>query len=386
MPIEQITDAAGLDALLADARAAGRCALDTEFVWERTYAPVLCLVQIATPARLAVVDPLMGAPLEPVAQLVADPAVRKAMHAPGADLSGFALHFGTGAASVFDAQLAAGFAGYGGSLSLERMLDQSVKVKLKHAEGFTDWSRRPLTDTQVAYAADDVRHLLAAMDALEARLESQGRARWAHEEMERRYGPGAQLVQDPDTAWRRVAGRGKLRGDGLIALIAVAGWREREARRRDIPTSWLVRDPTLIELARRRPRTAAEAQDVRGLQLKRGPQLDALLEVLAKADGPAPERAAELPQELRNRVKAVLPLASAVLQAACGEAGIASELVATRDDLESLIRVVGEGGSDHPLLQGWRRELAGEPLLRLLRGEVTLQVVAGPPHVAERAV
>ena len=166
------------------------------------------------------------------------------MHAPGADLSGFALHFGTGAASVFDAQLAAGFAGYGGSLSLERMLDQSVKVKLKHAEGFTDWSRRPLTDTQVAYAADDVRHLLAAMEALEARLESQGRARWAHEEMERRYGPGAQLVQDPDTAWRRVAGRGKLRGDGLIALSRwPAGASGRRAGATSPPAGWCATRP-----------------------------------------------------------------------------------------------------------------------------------------------
>lgn len=386
MTIEQITDAAGLQSLLADARAEGRCALDTEFVWERTYAPVLCLVQIATAERLAVVDPLRGAPLAPVAELVADGAVVKAMHAPGADLTGLALHFGTGAAGVFDAQLAAGFAGYGGSLSLERMLDQSVGVRLKHAEGFTDWSKRPLTPAQIAYAADDVRHLLRAMDALEERLARQGRDRWAHEEMQRRCGPGAQLVQDPGQAWRRVAGRGKLRGEQLTALVAVAAWREQEARRRDIPTSWLVRDPTVIELARRRPATATEAQEVRGLQLKRGPQLDGLLAALAGAKGPPPERAAELPAELRNRVKVVLPLASSVLQAACAQAGIASELVATRDDLESLIRVVAEGGEDHPLLEGWRRELAGEPLLRLLRGEVTIRVVPGPPHVAERAV
>jgi ribonuclease D len=384
--IEQITDAAGVESLLADARAAGRCALDTEFVWERTYAPVLCLVQIATPDRLAVVDPLQGAPLEPIARIIADPSVCKAMHAPSGDLTGFALHFGTGAAAVFDAQLAAGFAGFGGSLSLQRMLDQSVGVKLRHAEGFSDWSKRPLTEQQIEYAADDVRHLLAAMDALEQRLRELGRDGWADEEMDRRYGPGAQLVQDPDQAWRRVGGRGKLRGEQLGLLVAVAAWREREARRRDIPTGWLVRDPTLIELARRRPATPAEAQQVRGLQLKRGSQLDSLLEVLAGADGSAPERAREIGSEMRNRIRVVLPLASAVLQAACAEAGIASELVATRDDLESLIRMAGEGdASDHALLSGWRRELAGEPLLRLLRGEVSLRVVPGPPHVAEQS-
>ena len=384
MSIEQITDDAGLASLLADARGEGRCALDTEFVWERTYAPVLCLVQIATAERLAVVDPLRGAPLQPVAELVADGSVVKAMHAPGADLTGLALHFDTGAAAVFDTQLAAGFAGLGGSLSLERMLDQTLGVRLKHAEGFTDWSKRPLTETQVAYAGDDVRYLLAAMEALVERLRDQGRHRWADEEMDRRYGPDAQLVQDPDQAWRRVAGRGKLRGEQLVALVAAAAWREREARRRDIPTSWLVRDPTLIELARRRPRTVEEARAVRGLQLKNGPQLDGLLTVLAEADGPAPERGAELPSELRNRIKVVLPLASSVLQAVCAQAGIASELVATRDDLESLIRVVAEGGDDHPLLHGWRRELAGDELLRLLRGEMALRVLPGPPHVAGR--
>jgi ribonuclease D len=384
MTIEQITDADALAGLLADARSAGRCALDTEFVWERTYAPVLCLVQIATPARLAVVDPLRGAPLEPVAELMSDRSVVKAMHAAGADLTAFALHFGAPAAAVFDTQLAAGFAGYGGSLSLERLLDQAVHVRLKHAEGFTDWSKRPLTEAQVAYAADDVRHLLDAMDALEGRLAEQGRDRWAHEEMARRY-DGALLIQDPDEAWRRVAGRGKLRGEQLSALVAVAAWREREARRRDIPTSWLVRDPTLVELARRRPRTAEEAADIRGLQIKRGPQLDDLLRVLGQAHGPPPERSVELSSELRDRIRVVLPLASSVLQAACAEAGIASELVATRDDLESLIRIVAEGGDDHPLLSGWRREVAGERLLRLLRGEIALRVVDGPPHVAGRA-
>jgi ribonuclease D len=388
MPIEQITDDAGLASVLADARAAGRCAVDTEFVWERTYAPVLCLVQIATPTRLAVIDPVRGAPLEPVGELLADPSVQKVMHAPTADLAGFALHFGTAPAAIYDVQLAAGFAGYGGSLSLEKLLAQVAGVRLRHAEGFTDWSRRPLTDVQMAYAADDVAHLLSAAMVLEQRLEQQGRTRWADEEMERRYGPGAQLTQDPDEAWRRVGGRGKLRGEQLAALVAAAAWREREARRRDIPTSWLIRDATLVELARRRPRTASEAQHVRGLQLKRGPQMDSLLSVLASARGEPPARSADIAPEVRNRIKIVLPLATAVLQATCAEAGIASELVATRDDLESLIAhtATSEQNGSHPLLSGWRREVAGEPLLRLLRGEVALRVVSGPPHVAERAI
>ena len=169
MQIEQVTSAEALGPLLDAARAEGRCAIDTEFVWERTYAPGLCLVQIATAERLAVVDPVEGAPLEPVAELIADPAVEKVMHAPSGDLAAFVLHHDVRPQHVYDTQLAAGFAGYGGTLSLERLLEAAVRVRLRHDEGFTDWQRRPLTPTQVEYAADDVRYLLGAADALRKR-------------------------------------------------------------------------------------------------------------------------------------------------------------------------------------------------------------------------
>jgi ribonuclease D len=387
MELEQITTGAALGPLLDQARAEGTCAVDTEFVWERTYAPALCLVQLATAERLAVIDPLAGAPLDPVADLMADPGVEKVMHAPSGDLAAFVLHHDVRPRNVFDTQVAAGFAGYGGSPSLERLLDQAVGVRLRHDEGFTDWSRRPLTRTQIEYAADDVRYLLDAASALRARLAGQGREAWVDEEMEQRYGDGATLVQDPEAAWRRVSGRGRLRGEQVSALAAAAAWREREARRRDLPASWLIKDATLIEIARRRPRTPRDAESIRGLQLRKGAQLDGLLAAVAGA-GPPPSGASEgdLPGEVRRRVRVVLPLASAVLQARCAEAGVASELVATRAELEALIagQAMGADGG-HPLLSGWRRELAGDSLLALLRGEIALRVLPRAPHVAEQA-
>jgi ribonuclease D len=386
MQLEQITTGEALAPLLDDARAAGTCAVDTEFVWERTYAPALCLVQLATPGRLAVIDPLAGAPLQPVADLMADPAVEKVMHAPSGDLAAFVLHHDVRPRNVFDTQLAAGFAGYGGSPSLERLLEQAVNVRLRHDEGFTDWARRPLTPVQIEYAADDVRHLLAAAAALRQRLERQGRRAWVDEELEQRYGDRAALVQDPEQAWRRVSGRGRLRGEQTAALAAVAAWREREARRRDLPASWLIKDATLIEIARRRPRTPRDAEGIRGLQLRRGAQLDGMLAAVAAA-GPPPPGATDgdLPGDVRRRIRVVLPLASAVLQARCAEAGVASELVATRADLEALIAGQAMGSDDgHPLLHGWRHELAGESLLRLLRGEIALRVLPRAPHVAEQ--
>jgi ribonuclease D len=386
MQLEQITTGSALGPLLDQARAEGTCAVDTEFVWERTYAPGLCLVQLATATRLAVIDPLEGAPLEPVAELIADAAVEKVMHAPSGDLAAFVLHFDVRPRNVYDTQVAAGFAGYGGSPSLERLLDQAVGVRLRHDEGFTDWQRRPLTPTQIEYAADDVRHLLAAAEALRARLARQGREGWVAEEMRQRYGEDAALVQDPAQAWRRVSGRGRLRGEQLAALAAAAEWREREARRRDLPASWLIKDATLIEVARRRPRTARDAESIRGLQVRKGPQLDGLLAAVAAAETVPPGASeADLPGDVRRRVRVVLPLASAVLQARCAEANIASELVATRAELESLIagQAMNSNGA-HPLLQGWRRELAGESLLRLLRGEVALKVLPRSPHVTEQ--
>ncbi len=385
--IERITDPQQVASLVEEARGEGRCAVDTEFVWERTYAPALCLIQIATAGRLAVVDPLQGGPLEPIAELMADAAVTKVMHAASGDLAAFVLHFASRPAGIYDTQLAGGFAGYGGSLSLERLLDASVGVKLQHDEGFTDWQKRPLTETQVEYAADDVKYLLAAADALNARLDELGRAAWLAEELDQRFGPQAALVQDPDTAWRRVAGRGKLRGQQLGVLVSVAAWREREARERNMPAAWLVKDATLVELARRRPKTPAQAEGVRGLNLRRGVRMDGLLAAIEDAGDPPPPSEIELTGDLRRRVRSVLPLASSVLQARCAAAGIASELVATRADVEALIAHQALGDADsQPLLRGWRRELAGDHLLALLRGEVSLRVLPGPPHVAESPV
>jgi ribonuclease D len=181
-----------------------------------------------------------------------------------------------------------------------------------------------------------------------------------------------------------VGGRGRLHGAQAAALAAIAAWREREARRRDLPAAWLVKDATLIEVARRRPRTARDAESIRGLQLRRQ-QLEGLLAAIAFADGaPPPDVDADLPGDVRRRVRVVLPLASAVLQARCASAEVASELVATRADLEALIARQAMGGDGaHPLLHGWRHELAGESVMRLLRGEVALRVLPAAPHVDE---
>ena len=260
-----LADRQAVEEIASRAAAANRVALDTEFFWERTYAPQLCLVQVAVDEHVALVDPLEGAPLEPIAELVADPNVEVVMHAPAGDLLAFGLRYGVKPTRVVDTQLLAGFVGLTASASLDRLVDAVLKTQLHHDESFSDWRRRPLTPVQCRYAADDVRYLIPLVDRLFERLDQRGRRAWAEAEMSRRYADGEDVVPDPQRAWRKVQRRGKLAPRQLAVLRAVSAWREETARRRDIPASWLVKDPTLIELARLAPQSEEEARRIRGI-------------------------------------------------------------------------------------------------------------------------
>ncbi len=257
---EPIVDAAGAAALAADARVAGRSAIDLEFLWERTDRPQPCLVSVAVGDRVELVDPIEGAPLEPIGELVADPDVTVVMHAPSADLILLVSALGIRPTAILDTQLLAGFVGLGSGQSLGSLVERALGVRLAKSESYTDWSRRPLSPEQLSYAADDVRYLLPLVDELQARMRRLGREQWAVDEHVRRYGPQARFVPDPDEAWRRVKGHGRLSPADRAVLRSLAAWREREASRRDRPAAWVVPDRTLLVLARRRGATRAAIQ------------------------------------------------------------------------------------------------------------------------------
>ena len=380
--IEHLTDPAAVRAFAADARAEGRLALDTEFVWERTYSPVPCLLQLATAERLAVLDPLEEVDVGPISELVADPAVQLVMHAPAGDLLLFATRYGVRATNVFDTQLAAGFVGYGISMAYDRLVERALNVTLKHNETFSDWSRRPLTETQIAYAADDVRYLFALADALVGQLGEMGRRSWAEDEIARRYGPDATIEPDPQRAYLKVARRGRLSGRQLSALRAVAAWREEEARSRDLPPGWVLKDPSVVEVARRNPADAAALARLRGLGNLSASAAQRLLDALARAaDAEPPKAARELSPGLARRVAAASSLGAVLVRARCEGAHIAPELVATRADLESFVEAIASGGEDHGLLSGWRRELVGDELRELVEGNVALALDPQAPYV-----
>jgi len=380
--IELLTTTAEVQAFATEARSQGRLALDTEFLWERTYAPIPCLVQVATVDRLAVIDPIEGGDVGPIAELVADPRVELLMHAPSGDLLLFARRFGVQPARITDVQLLAGFVGLGCSLAYDRLVERVLRIRLEHNETFSNWSKRPLSETQVAYAADDVRHLHAIADALARKIEKRGRTAWAADELDRRY--GARMgVPDPRRAYLKLPRRGRLTGRQLAVLREVAAWREGEAQREDLPVGWILKDPTVVEIARTMPRDPTAISRVRGAGNLAGAALKELTQAIsAGIEGEPIEMPREPSSDVVRRVATASELASVLLRIRCDEADLATELVATRAECERFVEgIVTDDLAGHPLAEGCRSELVGSELRELVEGRISIAALAAEPYL-----
>lgn len=365
-------------------------ALDTEFLTERTYFPKLCLIQIATPSVLATVDPLACEDLAPLGELLAEQPTL-VVHAGTQDLAILQRRFGMVPDRVFDTQIAAAFLGFGHSIGYARLVEACCEVSLKRSQAYTDWSKRPLDSRQLDYALDDVRHLLPIRDQLTARLDSQQRQEWANEEFERARRVAISET-DPRDQWRRVSGKRAKSGRQMAILQELAAWREEEAQRRDIPRQRVVPDRVLLEIARRVPKNAREMEGMRGLhprELQRSGT--AIVDVVQRGaarpqsswpSSPAPARLDDDP-----KVAVAAALTDVYLKTRVRDLGLAPQLLANRQDLETLIRAVANGsvgGGDAArndpeepairLLEGWRRDVAGNDVLRLLDGQLAIRV------------
>lgn len=381
-----IRTTAELQELCDRARAAGRLGLDTEFLWERTYSPQLCLAQLNVEDEVFLADPLEGVELDPIAELISDPEVEVIMHAPHADLVAFALRYGADPVNTFDTQVAAGFAGYSAGLAYERLVHDVTKRRVQPSESFTDWSRRPLGEKQLRYAGEDVEHLFAMRDRLREQLEEQGRDGWTREELARRFDGASHYVTQPEEAWRKVGRRGKLGASGLTVLREVAAWRERLARTRDLPVGWVAKDPTLIEVARRKPTSHKELMRVRGVDgSMKQRDVTELLDAIQRGQAAEPivEPTAPQVRGVRRRTAIAKGLATALLRARCEAEEIAPELVGTSSDVEDLISWVAAGADPATapfLLQGWR-EPFGADLVDLVDGRIQLQLIDEDPYL-----
>ena len=367
------------------ARREGRLGIDTEFMPEGRYKPLLCLVQISVGGEIVVLDPLAGFDPAPLAEVLADPAVEVVLHAGRQDVALLRRQWRTDLTSVFDTQVAAGFAGFSAQAGYLGLLHDVLRIRLAKSASFTRWDQRPLTPEQLRYAREDVEHLLPLTDDLQRRLRDLGRLDWAREEC--RPVAASTDERDPDEVWRRLPRASGLDPRERAVARELAAWRERTAEREDRPVGAILRDPSVVELAKRQPRDRAALGSIRGItpdvMRRRGEEIVGAIERGRRGE---PIRLA--PEERLSTDSGdgpVIALAESFVRARALEAGLAYELIAARADLSPVVVSVRRGLEPPPVrtLQGWRRELVGEELLALLRGGRTLHVRDGRVAVTE---
>jgi len=360
--------------------AAGSFALDTEFVRERTFFIQLGIVQVAIDGLEAIIDPLAMEVLDPLYEVIADPAVEKIVHAGEQDFAALYERGGVVPANVFDSQIAAALVGYGDQISYAKLTARVTGVQLSKLETLTDWTARPLTKAQIEYSLEDVRYLSAIREHLRSRLDELGRSGWEREECARLESPETYRNLEPREYYRRLK-TGGLNDESLGVLRSVAAWREEVARSRNLPRGWVMRDQSILEIARRRPSSPKSLKQIRSLKPSQiGKDGDAIVRAVieGEANPITPQLAEGARLKVPPQIDSIARLLEAWLYARAAEAEIAPSMLATRSDLKSL--VVGHYHSKVPelaLLAGWRRELVGQDLLDILDGKKTLHIEDG---------
>jgi ribonuclease D len=362
---------------LADfcARLAGQAfvAVDTEFMRETTYWPKLCLIQAASPGGIeATIDPLAeNLDLTPLLNVMRDTSILKVFHAARQDVEIF-NNLGAMPAPLFDTQIAGMAAGYGEQIAYDALVRRILKIDLDKSSRFTDWARRPLSDSQLSYALADVTHLARLYPMLRAQLEKAGRLSWVTEEMEAMRDPALYDV-DPENAWRRLKPR-KFTAKYLAVFRGVAAWRERTAQQRDQPRGRILKDEAIDELAAQAPLDADGLNRLRSVPKgfagsKFGPDLlEAIHQALVDPEAYAPKIERD-GGPTSPAAGAVVELLKVLLKARSEDAGVASKLIATVADLE---KIANSDRADTPALKGWRLQAFGEDALKLKRGELAL--------------
>lgn len=350
-------------------------AVDTEFLREKTYYPRLCLIQVATPERCACIDPLALDDLEPLFERLYDPSTTVVMHAAHQDLEIFHHLRGELPPRVFDTQLAAPLLGHPEQMGYARLVEHVLGVSLPKTHSRADWTRRPLPQAQLRYAADDVVYLARLYPKLRAALEARGRLAWLEEDFAELSRPG-RYQTPPEQAWRKIRAAEKLKDVALSVLQHLAAWRERTARASDIPRNWLLRDDVLLDLARQQPDSLDELKHIRDIReafaRRHG---KALIDLIQRAAETPPEPLPARQQRVRAtpEQEALVDALHAVVQLRASENELSAASLGSRKDLLKLV----SGERDLPLLHGWRHAMVGRDLLRLLAGQTSLTVAQG---------
>jgi len=357
--------------------------VDTEFLRETTYYPLLCVAQIASDDEAFVIDALApGIDLTPFYQLMANERVMKVFHAARQDIE-IVWH----AAKliphpIFDTQVAAMVLGYGDSISYDQLVQRITGDTLDKSHRFTDWTHRPLSEAQLRYAVSDVTHLRDVYKALVADLERRGRANWVEDEMRVLTSPDTYRM-DPDSAWQRLKTRVR-KPKELAVLIDVAAWREREAQARDVPRSRILKDEVIADIAVQAPSTIEKLKGLRSLPkgFERSRWGEAIVAAVNHGLARDPKT---LPHQTRHQPApngaATVELLKVLLRMISERHHVAAKVIATVDDLE---RIAANDDAEVPALMGWRRELFGEKALALKHGKLALAIEKGRVAAIER--
>ena len=376
-----ITSANALDEFCEALRDSPRLALDTEFVGEDSFVPKLELIQVATNNAAAIIDfPAVqsAGSLDAFWEIVCNPAIQKVVHAGRQDLDLFAVHAGQIPKPFFDTQIAAAMVGFGPQVAYANLVQRVHGKKLDKAHTFTNWSARPLSQDQLAYALEDVTFLLAIHDHLHARLSKLGRLHWVDEEFSRLEVAVGDTRRDPQERYQRVRGWDTLKPKSAAVLRELAAWREGEAKRRNVPRGRVMRDEVLLQLARHPPRDIQELRAVRGLHGSEAERNgETILATMQAALALPPATWPEVPRDRKPEPESagLLELLQAVMKARATEEEIAPTLLATTADLQALVDAkVTRATLDLPLLKGWRRVLLGDILLDMLDGKLAITI------------
>src|SRR6201989_1471003 len=350
--------------------------VDTEFLRETTYYPLLCVVQMASADEAVVIDTLaQGLDLKPFFELMANEAVLKVFHAARQDIEIVWHQSGTLPHPLFDPQVAAMVLGYGDSIAYDQLVERITGPRPDKTHRFTDWSRRPLSAEQMHYAVSDVTHLRDVFTALDADLKKRGRNDWVSEEMEVLTSPKTYDFH-PERAWERLKTPVR-RPKELAVLIEVAAWREQEAQSRDVPRGRVLKDDAVGDIATHAPTTLEKLANLRSLprgfdRSKWGTDIVAAVQRGIARD-PATLPKLEKPRNNSNGA-AIVELLKVLLRMTSERHAVASKVTATVDDLE---QIAADDNADVGALHGWRRGVFGEAALALKHGRLALAIEKG---------
>ncbi len=373
-----ITTADQLKEFCENLQSADVLAVDTEFVRERTYFHRIGLIQVGGAGHFGAIDPIAITDLTPLLELMKAPTKVKVFHAARQDLEILVRLCGQVIPPVFDTQIAAALVGWGAQISFAKIVYKALGKKIHKSETYTDWCRRPLSDSQIEYAIDDVRYLMPVYEKLMERLKKMGRLDWVQGEVNNWEDPNTFALPDPYKRFMKIKNLRSLRPRNLTVLQEIAAWREGEAVKRDCLAKAIIRDETLLEIARKAPKDEKGLSGIRGFYQKElSKSGTSILSAIGKAMEVPESELVELPESNGHATtRGVEELLSAYVQIRSEELKIEPSILADRKQIHSFVAHFEqkEDMEEHFLFQGWRKELIGSPMFSLLSGKVGLKI------------